>query len=61
MFNLLYIIYIIFRSLGYVLLFLVKGELPWQNQKEKNKFEKIKDIKIETDLEVLCDGFPQQF
>ena len=51
------------ESLGYVLVFLLKGFLPWQNaviQKKDNK-EKIKavgQIKLKTKPSELCKGLP---
>jgi serine/threonine protein kinase len=47
------------ESLGYVLVYLMKGELPWNGIKAKNKMEKYKKImekKIETTPDILCEG-----
>ena len=52
------------ESAGYVLLYFLRGSLPWQGQKVKNKDErhqKILKIKIETSVEDLCKGFPEEF
>ena len=41
-----------------------KGILPWQNLKAKNikeKYEKIKEKKILTQIEALCQGLPEEF
>ncbi len=49
------------ESLGYVLVYLLRGELPWQGLKAKNmkeKYEKIREKKISTQLDNLCKGFP---
>jgi serine/threonine protein kinase len=49
------------ESLGYVLLYLLLGELPWQGTKAKNKkdkYQKIMEKKIYTSLEQLCKGQP---
>ena len=51
------------ESFGYVLIFLLKGELPWTGIKAKNKIEKHKKImekKIESTPDVLCDGLPSK-
>ena len=52
------------ESLGYVLIYLANGSLPWQGIKFKNKAEKIKTIlvqKIETSSLDLCAGLPNEF
>jgi serine/threonine protein kinase len=49
------------ESLGYVILYLLKGDLPWQGIKAKNKkdkYEKIMHKKINTSMEQLCKGHP---
>ena len=49
------------ESLGYVLIFCLKGILPWQGlkiSKNKDKFEKIVEVKLCTPLETLCNGIP---
>lgn len=52
------------ECLGYVLLYFLKGTLPWQGVRAKTKKEKydnIKDKKVETSLEELCQGLPEEF
>jgi serine/threonine protein kinase len=52
------------ESLGYVLVYFLRGELPWQGLKAKTmkeKYEKIMEKKISTQIEVLCKGFPGKF
>ncbi|KAL4503143.1 hypothetical protein ABPG72_014372 [Tetrahymena utriculariae] len=52
------------EALGYVLIYLAKGELPWQNltlEKREEKFEQIKHLKIDTKLDDLCKGLPNSF
>ena len=52
------------ESIGYVLVYLLKGSLPWQSINVKNKSEKLKKIlvlKIETPSSDLCYGLPQEF
>lgn len=49
---------------GYVLLYLLKGVLPWQGLKARNKDEKYHQIKMEkvsTPVETLCSGYPEEF
>jgi len=51
------------ESLGYVLMYFLRGSLPWQNMKannKKEKYEKIMEKKLETPIEVLCKGFPAE-
>ena len=52
------------ESLGYVLIYLLKGFLPWQGIKAKSKVEKVKNIlvnKIETCSNDLCYNLPKEF
>ncbi len=52
------------ESIGYVLVYLLKGELPWQNIVGKSKIEKIKKLlvkKIEMPSSELCTGLPEIF
>lgn len=52
------------ESLGYVLVYLLRGELPWQGLKAKTmkeKYEKIMEKKIATSIETLCKDFPGNF
>jgi len=47
-----------------VLLYFLKGTLPWQGLPGRSKNEKynaIKKKKMETSLEELCKGFPTEF
>ena len=49
------------ESLGYVLMYLIRGSLPWQGLKantKKQKYEKIMEKKMSTPIEVLCRGYP---
>ena len=51
------------ESLGYLLIYLLKGKLPWQgnvSHSNDDKYYKIKKIKKETTPEKLCEGLPQQ-
>jgi serine/threonine protein kinase len=52
------------ESVGYVLLYFLRGSLPWQGLKIKSKedrYKKILDKKKETSSENLCEGFPEEF
>ena len=52
------------ESIGYVLLYFLRGDLPWQGIKCKNNekhYEKIGNIKQITSIDELCSGFPEQF
>lgn len=52
------------ESFGYVLLYFLKGSLPWQGLKIKDKlekYEKIKEIKNGYTSNELFKGFPQEF
>ena len=52
------------ESLGYILIYLAKGVLPWQGLKAKTQKERYKLImnkKIENKPELLCSGLPDAF
>lgn len=52
------------ESLGYVLLYFLRGSLPWQGLKaatKKHKYEKISERKMATPIEVLCKELPKEF
>jgi len=52
------------ESLGYVLMYFLRGSLPWQGLKantKKQKYERILEKKAEIPTEVLCRGFPAEF
>ena len=46
------------ESLGYNLVYFMKGKLPWDNCKSTND---IKEKKTNTSLDELCDGLPEEF
>mgnify|MGYP006107996383 CR=1 FL=1 len=51
------------QSIGIVIIYFLKGSLPWQGLHGKNKddkFEKMKIKKIETSTEELCKDLPKQ-
>ena len=52
------------ESLGYLLLYLLLGRLPWQghiSHSKEDKYYKIREIKKNTTPAELCQGLPQQF
>ena len=52
------------ESIGYVLMYFLKGRLPWQGMVNKNKeqrYLKIMETKRDTTPEELCKGFPAEF
>eukprot|EP01016_Furgasonia_blochmanni_P041500 TRINITY_DN5399_c0_g1_i15.p2 TRINITY_DN5399_c0_g1~~TRINITY_DN5399_c0_g1_i15.p2 ORF type:complete len:287 (+),score=53.90 TRINITY_DN5399_c0_g1_i15:630-1490(+) len=52
------------EAIGYVLMYFNRGSLPWQGLKantKKEKYEKIMEKKINTPVETLCKGFPEEF
>jgi hypothetical protein len=52
------------EALAYVYIYMLRGVLPWMNLKSKNikeKYDKIKEKKILTKVEDLCEGIPGDF
>ena len=52
------------EAIGYVLMYFNRGSLPWQGlhaKGKKEKYAKIRDIKVSTTIESLCKGFPDVF
>mmetsp|Transcript_21463 Transcript_21463/g.36332 ORF Transcript_21463/g.36332 Transcript_21463/m.36332 type:complete len:428 (-) Transcript_21463:192-1475(-) len=52
------------ESLGYVMMYLLRGSLPWQGLKattKKQKYDRILEKKISTSTEVLCKNCPSEF
>jgi len=52
------------ESLGYVMMYFMRGNLPWQGLKaatKRHKYEKISEKKMSTPIEVLCKGYPTEF
>jgi serine/threonine protein kinase len=52
------------EALGYVLVYLLKGQLPWQGlggDTKEAKYEKIFQCKKSVPLEDLCSGLPTEF
>jgi len=52
------------ESLGFVLMYFLRGSLPWQGLKaatKKQKYQRIMERKQATHPEQLCRGFPSEF
>lgn len=52
------------ESLGFVLIYFLKGSLPWQGLKAKGKtqkYEAIKEKKAGITMSTLCEGTPEEF
>ncbi len=52
------------ESVGNVMMYFLRGSLPWQGLQAKNrkeKYDKIREKKLATTTEKLCEGFPEEF
>uniref|UniRef100_A0A7E4V4P9 non-specific serine/threonine protein kinase n=1 Tax=Panagrellus redivivus TaxID=6233 RepID=A0A7E4V4P9_PANRE len=52
------------EALGHMFMYFLRGSLPWQGLKAdtlKERYQKIGDTKRATLIEVLCEGFPDEF
>ncbi|KAM1618123.1 hypothetical protein ACFX1R_018315 [Malus domestica] len=52
------------ESLGYVLMYFLRGSLPWQGVKAGTKMQKDENFaekKMSTSIESLCSGYPSEF
>eukprot|EP00756_Hemistasia_phaeocysticola_P026141 Hpha_TRINITY_DN16043_c1_g1::TRINITY_DN16043_c1_g1_i1::g.119248::m.119248/K02218/CSNK1, CKI; casein kinase 1 len=52
------------EAVGYVLMYFVRGTLPWQGlkaQTKKQKYDRISEKKMSTPVETLCKGFQAEF
>ncbi|CAD8098770.1 unnamed protein product [Paramecium sonneborni] len=51
------------ESLGYVIMYFLRGTLPWQNLRantQKDKYDRIMEKKLATSSETLCKNHPKQ-
>lgn len=49
------------ESLGHMYMYLARGSLPWQGlkvQNAKERFQKIGEMKKNTPIDSLCEGYP---
>uniref|UniRef100_A0A914CYG2 non-specific serine/threonine protein kinase n=1 Tax=Acrobeloides nanus TaxID=290746 RepID=A0A914CYG2_9BILA len=52
------------ECLGYIFMYFLRGNLPWQGLIAANKiqkYEKIREVKLTTSITTLCQGFPKEF
>ncbi|CAK60344.1 unnamed protein product (macronuclear) [Paramecium tetraurelia] len=52
------------ESLGYVFIYLLKGNLPWQNitsSSDREKTRLVGKLKMELEMKELCKGLPNEF
>jgi serine/threonine protein kinase len=51
------------ESIGYIIVYLLKGTLPWMNLKVRtrgDKFRRIMEVKFSIPLEALCEDLPPE-
>lgn len=51
-------------AIGYMMLYFLRGALPWQGlnaQGREEKYKKIMESKMTTPIDELCDGAPEEF
>ncbi|KAI1301381.1 Casein kinase I isoform gamma-3 [Halotydeus destructor] len=52
------------EAIGHMFMYFLRGSLPWQGLKAetlKERYQKIGDTKKSTPIEVLCEGYPEEF
>eukprot|EP01063_Lacrimia_lanifica_P040235 TRINITY_DN905_c0_g3_i1.p1 TRINITY_DN905_c0_g3~~TRINITY_DN905_c0_g3_i1.p1 ORF type:complete len:364 (+),score=105.53 TRINITY_DN905_c0_g3_i1:63-1154(+) len=52
------------ESVGYILMYFLKGQLPWQGLKaytKKEKYDRIAERKMQTSISELCGGLPHEY
>jgi casein kinase 1 len=51
------------EAIGFVLMYFLRGSLPWQGlpaKTKKEKYARIKEKKETTSIEALCEGYPEE-
>ena len=48
------------ESIGYLLVYFLKGVLPWQGLKNGNRYTRIMEKKLQIPTEILCYGLPEE-
>lgn len=51
------------EGIGYSLIYFSRGSLPWQGlraKSKKEKYDRVRDMKLFTALELLCKGLPEE-
>eukprot|EP01059_Diplonema_ambulator_P006362 TRINITY_DN160_c0_g3_i1.p1 TRINITY_DN160_c0_g3~~TRINITY_DN160_c0_g3_i1.p1 ORF type:complete len:373 (+),score=63.24 TRINITY_DN160_c0_g3_i1:70-1119(+) len=52
------------EAVGYIVMYFLRGQLPWQGLKahtKKQKYDRIAEKKMQTSIAQLCAGYPQEF
>ena len=52
------------EAIGYILMYFLRGSLPWQGlkaQTKQQKYDRISEKKMATPVEALCKGYPSEF
>ena len=52
------------ESVGHMIMYFLRGSLPWQGLKAENvkeRYTKIGETKRQTPIDTLCEGFPEEF
>ncbi|AAZ11194.1 casein kinase I, epsilon isoform, putative [Trypanosoma brucei brucei TREU927] len=52
------------EGIGYILMYFLRGSLPWQGLKaptKRERYMRLAKLKMSTPLETLCRGFPAEF
>lgn len=52
------------EAIGHMFMYFLRGSLPWQGLKAetlKERYQKIGDTKRTTTIDVLCEGYPEEF